>query len=102
MTISLPKGNSNFENIFEVVKFLRNKNDKKISIMTTPPKQIETIKELKKCGVDEVIFNLEIFDRNIAKNIMPGKGTITLLDYTRAFENSVQIFGKEMLGVCLY
>lgn len=88
------KPNSNFENIFEVVKFLRNKNDKKISIMTTPPKQIETIKELKKCGVDEVIFNLEIFDRNIAKNIMPGKGTITLLDYTRAFENSVQIFGK--------
>ena len=45
-------------------------------------------------GVDEVAFNIEIFNRNIAKNIMPGKGEIPLSIYKNALLQSVELWGN--------
>lgn len=85
---------STFDSIFEIVKYLRGKTQKKISIMTTPPNENRTIKKLKEYGVNEVIYNIEIFDRNLAKKFMPGKGSISLTRYTQALKKSIAIFGK--------
>lgn len=85
---------STFDSIFEIVKYLRGKTQKKISIMTTPPNENRIIKKLKEYGVNEVIYNIEIFDRNLAKKFMPGKGSIPLTRYTQALKKSIDIFGK--------
>ena len=97
--------NSDFEMIIEIAKCLRSKNNKKISIMTTPPRRIEILKKLKSAGIEEVIFNIEIFNRDFAKFVMPGKGVIPLEVYDAAFKASVGLFGKgnvrSMLILCL-
>lgn len=97
--------NSNFKEIIEITKYLRSKNNKKISIMTTPPQNTAILKELKSAGVNEVVFNIEIFDRSVAENIMPGKGRIPLETYDLAFKEAIKIFGKSnvrsMLIICL-
>lgn len=86
--------NSNFGRIIEIANYLRKKSDKKISIMTIPPKNINIIRELKAAGINEIVFNIEIFDRNIASSIMPGKGAISLENYDIAFKESLKCFGK--------
>ena len=62
--------------------------------MSVPPKEIAILDELKNAGITEVAFNLEIFDRKLAKCIMPGKGDIQSAQYMSAFEHSVKLWGN--------
>ena len=62
--------------------------------MSTPPLDSQVLFELKESGVTEVSFNIEIFDRNKAKEYMPGKGQIPLQTYIEALKNSVNIWGN--------
>ncbi len=80
--------------ILDIVNYIKSKSDKKIYIMTLPPEDISVLDKYHLAGVDEVAFNIEIYNRNRAKNIMPGKGQITLDTYKDALLHSVELWGN--------
>ena len=80
--------------IIEIASYIRKKSKKPIYLMSIPPQDIEIIKQYYEAGITEVAFNLEVYDRNIAKQIMPGKGEIPLEQYINAFNESVKYFGR--------
>lgn len=86
--------NDNFDSIIDIAKCIRQYNDKPIYLMSLPPKDISILSKLKQAGVTEVAFNIEIYDRKIAKMIMPGKGNIPLDTYFAAFNEATRLFGK--------
>lgn len=86
---------SNFKDILESIKFIKQTTRKNIYLMSIPPLSTDILHELKDAGVTEVAFNLEIFDRDIARRIMPGKGSIALSKYEEAFKEAVKLWGKE-------
>lgn len=59
--------------ILNITKYIRSKCNKDIYLMSIPPKELSILDKLKDAGITEVAFNLEMFDRNLAQNIMPGK-----------------------------
>lgn len=83
-----------FEAVIEVARQIRQYNDKPIYLMSLPPKNTFILSRLKKAGITEVAFNIEIYDREIAKSIMPGKGQIPLETYFAAFKEATKLFGK--------
>ncbi len=86
--------NSNFQTIFEIVRYIKQHTNKPIYLMCTPPMKIGILKELYQAGVTEITFNLEVYDRSIAKSIMPGKGNLSLGVYEAAFKEAVSIWGR--------
>lgn len=84
-----------FAYALEIVKYINKTVKKPVYLMTTPPKQLDILDEMKKSGVTEVAFNIEIYDRKRAEKLMPGKGKITLNEYAEAFEKAVGLWGKQ-------
>lgn len=84
----------NFETIMQIARHIRDTTGKPIYLMSLPPKRNETLYALKASGITEVAFNIEIFDRNLARRYMPGKGMIPLSDYIRALRTAVELWGK--------
>lgn len=80
--------------IVATIKYIREKSNKNIYVMCLPPKEANVIKEMYDAGATEVAFNIEVFDRSVAKKVMPGKGRIPLERYTGALKAGVSIFGK--------
>lgn len=85
---------SNFKKIIQIADYLKNKFGKPINVMSIPPLDIRILSNLKTAGVTEVTFNLEIFDRSIAKEYMPGKGALSLDIYDSAFQEAVKLWGN--------
>ena len=79
--------------ILKIAEYLRQKNGFPINLMSLPIVDKQILVKLKEAGVTEVTFNIEIFDRNIAKMYMPGKGSIPIDTYLTALKNAVEIFG---------
>ncbi|MGM9969130.1 MAG: radical SAM protein [Anaeroplasma sp.] len=86
--------NKDFEKIINISKYISRKSDKNIYLMTLPIDDLNKLKLLKFNGVTEIAFNIEIFDRTLAKKIMPGKGLIPLNKYMNALEKAIKVFGK--------
>ena len=80
--------------ILKIIKYIKSKTSKPIYLMTLPPKDNSVLEQYYSAGVDEVAFNIEIFDRSIAAKIMPGKGAIALETYKNALLYSVKLWGK--------
>jgi len=80
--------------ILDIVKYIRKKSTKSIYIMTLPPDDSSILSQYYVAGVNEVAFNIEIYNRSIAKEIMPGKGKIPLSVYQDALLTSVKLWGK--------
>lgn len=81
--------------IIATIKYIREKSDKKIYVMCLPPKDLGVIKELYDAGATEVAFNIEVFDRSLAAEIMPGKGRFPLGQYMEALQEGVTVWGKD-------
>ena len=81
--------------IQNLVKYIRMKSNKSIYLMTLPPMDNLIIDQYYAAGVDEVAFNIEIYNREYAKKIMPGKGQIPLTTYQNALLHSVELWGNK-------
>lgn len=86
--------NDDFKSIIKIAQCIRQYNNKPIYLMSLPPKDISILSKLKQAGITEVAFNIEIYDRKIAKSIMPGKGRIPLETYFSAFIEATKMFGR--------
>ncbi len=88
------KPSDDFSEIIKIVNYIHNVTDKKIYLMSIPPKETKILTHLKEAGVTEVAFNLEIYDRILARKYMPGKGLLSLERYENAFKEAVMLWGK--------
>lgn len=62
--------------------------------MSIPPSSPKILDKLHNAGITEVAFNLEIFNRDYAMQVMPGKGYISKEHYFSIFREAVKIWGK--------
>lgn len=82
-----------WSNIIEISKICSHiLPNKPISLMSIPA-PIHIIQELKNAGIQEVAFNLEIFDDKIAEAYMPGKRCYNKTMYFNALIEAVNVFG---------
>lgn len=86
--------NRDFPYVLDIARYIRQTVNKPVYIMTTPPEDLDILNQLKDCGVTEAAFNIELFDRALAEKLMPGKGSISLEVYAKAFERAVQLWGN--------
>lgn len=82
------------ERIKKIIQYIRKKSNKPIYLMSLPPRDVKHIYDYYQLGLNEVAFNIEIYDRKIASAIMPGKGKIPISIYIHALEESTKYFGK--------
>lgn len=83
-----------YQKIIEVSKIIHGIDPKiPIYLMCLPPAKIEILEQFKNAGISEVAFNIEIWDRALAREIMPGKGTIPLEVYLNALKKSTILWG---------
>lgn len=80
--------------ILPVIKYIRSKTDKPIYLMSLPPNDIFYVDKYVEAGVDEIAFNLELFDRQLALEYMPGKGKISLNEYVSKLERAASLIPK--------
>ncbi len=73
------------EPILKICRRIRQFSDMPIYLMCLPPEDLSDIDAYIQAGVTEFGFNLEVFDQDIAREIMPGKGLIPLDQYDAAF-----------------
>jgi len=82
------------ERIARIAEYIKQKCHKPIYAMCLPPEKLEWIDLLYESKIDEIAFNIEIFDRTRAKMIMPGKGSIPIKRYYDGFNHAVRLWGK--------
>lgn len=83
-----------FRLVCKIADYIKKETKKPIYLMSLPPENDETLKELKNSGITEVSFNLEIYDRRLALKNMPGKGGIPITQYLNAFKTAVKLWGN--------
>lgn len=83
-----------FSVIESISKHIRDTTGKPIYLMSLPPRDAGILARLKQAGITEVAFNLEVFDRSLARRYMPGKGAISLTTYEDAFRAAVELWGR--------
>lgn len=83
------------DRILTLTRHIRSRTDKPIYAMCLPPEDTSVLSDYHRAGINEIGFNLELFDRGIAAEIMPGKGKIPLLQYERAYREAVRLWGGQ-------
>lgn len=83
-----------FQYILDMAQYIKDTFHKPIYLMSLPPINTSILLKLKEAGITEVAFNLEVFDRKLAVQYMPGKGNIPLTTYEAAFSESVRLWGR--------
>lgn len=85
-----------WEEIVELAKFIKEDsylNTKPISLMSVLPSSEIILRKLKDSGIEEVAFNLEIANENLAKELMPGKYKSKEFFYN-IMKTALNIFGE--------
>lgn len=83
-----------YPHIIDTIKYIRKKCDKNIYVMCLPPSDENIVEEICEAGASEIGFNIEIFDRELAGQVMPGKGRIPLEQYMKALKKGVTLLGE--------
>ena len=78
----------------EFIEAIRNVSDIPICIEMSPPDNIIYLKKLHDAGASAVMMNIEMWNEDDRKYIMPGKSVIQKADYMRAWEDAVRLFGS--------
>ncbi|MBQ8209219.1 MAG: ATP-grasp domain-containing protein [Clostridia bacterium] len=82
-------------NILNIAEHLQKSTNKSIYLMSQPINDINLLKELYSKGISEVAFNIEMFDAELAKRIMPGKALNNSLNkYYDSLKKAVSIWGN--------
>lgn len=82
------------EEIISIAKYINKERKYPIYVMCVPPLRKDTLDAYYRAGVTEIALNIEIWDRDIARQWMPGKGAIPLSNYLDMLEYAVKIWGN--------
>lgn len=83
------------KNIEGIIRHIRKYSDMPIYLMSLPCRNLQDIEDYVKLGVNEIGFNIEVFDRTLAEKYMPGKGKIPLEQYKAALKKAVSLLGRK-------
>lgn len=78
--------------ILKIVKYIRSKTDMPIYLMCLPIHDKEMLQELFCAGVTEIGFNIELWNNETAREIMPGKGKVSRQKYLTALKTAKTIW----------
>ena len=82
------------EKIIEIAQIIREIIDKEIYVMCIPINSEAILYRMKSVGITQIAFNIEIFERSLAKKYMPGKGAISLERYMESLQLATKLWGK--------
>lgn len=77
--------------IIAVADYIHSQTNMPIYLMSLPPNELEYIDKYVNAGISEIAFNIEIYDREIALDYMPGKGKITLEKYILSLKRACDL-----------
>lgn len=80
--------------IIEIAKYINRDLKYPIYVMSVPPTSEDILDAYFEAGVTEIAFNIEIWNRDIARKWMPGKGNIPLQNYLNMLEYAVKLWGN--------
>lgn len=83
-----------YRSVIRIAQYIRAHSDKHIYLMTTPIKDTARLATIKRSGITEVSFNIEIFDRETASEVMPGKSTMSMQYYLESLQKASAVFGR--------
>ncbi len=78
----------------DAAKRVRQETNIPLYVMMAPPLDLGLLDQLLDAGVDEVGFNIEVIDRELARRIMPAKGAIPLERYLETMEYAKKLWPK--------
>jgi hypothetical protein len=82
------------DELLSIISYVRTKTTMPIYLMCLPPTNMKDIEDYYEAGVTEVSYNIELYDRKLAAQIMPGKGKIPIDNYLTALKESVRYWGN--------
>jgi len=82
-----------FQLYLHVIEGIRKITDVPIYVQICPPTDISLIDRLVDVGVSSLSFNLEVYDEEIRKEIMPAKARISCDYYFRAMAHAKKLLG---------
>jgi len=65
-----------------------------IQVQFEPPSDLSVLEEVRAAGVDAVGMHLETFDPEVLARVAPGKATLGIDGYFRAWARAVEVFGR--------
>ena len=80
--------------VIQMARHIQSVQPQTLYYMGLPIPQKQVLQALKDAGIDEVAFNIEVFDRTLAKKLMPAKGSIPMDTYQKAWKESVVLWGR--------
>lgn len=81
------------DRLLRTISVIRSRSVYRIYAMILPCED-ELLDKMNRAGLDEIAFNIEIFDEKCARKYMPGKGKISRSKYMRALQSAVGKFGR--------
>ncbi|RJP78604.1 MAG: hypothetical protein C4522_12575 [Desulfobacteraceae bacterium] len=93
-------GEDGFSKVNKIIKEIKSRFCIHIHLNAGPTNQKKDIDVLRDSGLDEISFNIDIFDPAYAKKFMPAKLKIRKL-YIEMLKYSVEIFGSKKVSSCL-
>lgn len=85
--------NNSWLNIISIIKIVKKTfPNKPISLMSVPV-PYKFLKQIHKAGVDEIAYNIEIHDTELASEYMPGKRDHNYDVYLKSLKDAVDEFG---------
>lgn len=87
--------------VLSIISYIRKHTNKSIYLMSLPPQDPKVLDEYFQAGLNEIAFNIEIFDRKQALRFMPHKGSISLREYQNALIRAVELWGNTGNVKCL-
>jgi len=82
------------QRIVDIAKYIKSKCNKPVYAMCLPPSDFSEINALYDSGIDEIAFNIEIFNVQTALTVMPGKGVISRERYFQSLEQATSLWGR--------
>ncbi|HET9956482.1 MAG TPA: MSMEG_0568 family radical SAM protein [Polyangiaceae bacterium] len=82
------------EHLCNVVRGMRERVALPTQVQCEPPADLRWLDRLKQAGADALGMHLESVSEPVRQRIMPGKASVPIEFYLRAFEHAVPIFGR--------
>lgn len=95
---ALPKDRGS-QLLAETSRAIKEMVDVPVSVNGELPKDLNWIDEMGEA--DSIYINLEVFDENSRKEMLPGKCEFRINDYDKAFKRCVDVFGENQIGSVL-
>lgn len=72
-----------------------------IQVQIEPPDDLGVLRMLRDAGADAIGIHVESLDDRVRREWMPGKATVPMAHYERAWDEAVRVFGRNQVSTYL-